>query len=62
MNWASRVSAKTSAISFGSCVKPWFPCIVYFGSFLFVRDLQVLKIFGSLGLSDMRKEFHSFSL
>lgn len=32
------------------------------GVSFFVRDLQVLKIFGLFGFSDRRKEFHSLSL
>jgi len=62
LNCVARLIAKSSAFAGESKTGPCWPFGGRFGGFLLIRDLLILNIFESPGLSFPRKESHSEAL
>lgn len=62
LNCVAKLAAKSSAFTRESKTGPCWPFNGWFGGFLLIRDLLILNIFESPGLSFPRNESHSAAL
>jgi len=62
LNFVARLIAKSLASPEESKTGPYWPFSGRFGGFLLIRDLLILNIFESSGLSFPRKDSHSEAL